>query len=241
MLIAATADIHYPTHSDMFWSSLQATKQPDLLLLAGDVCEAWHPGQWAAVLRLLGQRKWECPVVAVWGNTEFENDYEKIKQICGKRIIFLNDEMLFLEVGGRRVGIVGSKGSLDQPTTWQLKNVPGVRELYAQRVERIASLLSNMVALKQADIHVLMTHYAPTYRTLKGESESTWVYLGCRKLERVIAEQKPSFVVHAHAHRGLPLAFVDDTPVFNVSLPANRTIVNIDPDKLPKPGLRGFV
>jgi len=47
--------------------------------------------------------------------------------------------------------------------------------------------------------------------------------------------------VHGHAHNGIPLAFIDSIPVFNVSLPVNKKIVQIDLDNLPKPGLMKFV
>jgi len=84
-------------------------------------------------------------------------------------------------------------------------------------------------------------HYAPTYKTLEGEQEYVYSMLGCKKFEQVISETKPTLVVHGHAHNGIPLAFIDSIPVFNVSLPVNKKIVQIDLDNLPKPGLMKFV
>jgi hypothetical protein len=46
--------------------------------------------------------------------------------------------------------------------------------------------------------------------------------------------------VHGHAHYGLPLAFVESIPVFNVCLEINKRLVEIDPDNLPKTGLKKF-
>lgn len=239
-MIAATADFHYPTYSDLLWAALQKVKKPDLLLLAGDLCEAFHPGQYRAVLKLLERKKLICPTIACWGNTEFERDYDKIRQICGKKIIFLTDETLMLDIHGRSVGIVGTKGSLDRPTTWQLRNIPDIREVYAKRVELIARQLTALSTMR-ADIRILLVHYSPTYESLKGESPSIYAYLGCRRLEGVIRKSKPTFVIHAHSHKGLPLVHVDAIPIFNVSLPLNKRIIEIDPDKLPKPGLRAYV
>ncbi|MBU5558014.1 MAG: metallophosphoesterase [Candidatus Aenigmatarchaeota archaeon] len=241
MLIAATSDLDALTGDfAKFADALAAAKKPDLFLWAGDMCDFRMPHQYRDVLRLVERAGWDCPIVAVWGNKEFEQDYEKIKQIVGKRVVFLDDEMFMIEVGGRRVGIVGTKGCLDRPTWWQSRSIPDIKERYANRFEKVVGLLKNMKTLK-CNINILLSHYALTYQTLKGERPEIYGGLGYKAFEKAIAQANLTFAVHGHAHFGIPLAFVDSVPVFNVAMPVNKGIVLIDPDKLPVKGLRGFV
>lgn len=233
MRIAATADIHSPTYFELFRKSLQKVKRPDLFLLAGDICAAGHKEQYKNVIEAV-RKKIDCPIVACFGNTEFEQDYEKIKEIAPE-VIFLVDEPLVLE--RKNIGIVGTKGCLDQPTYWQKKNIAGIEMIYKQRFEKVSALLKNM----KAEIKILLMHYSPTHLTLKGEKPFAYGSLAYKKFERVIAETKPSLVIHAHAHHGTQQAFIDSVPIFNVSLPANNRIVEIDLSNLPKAGLKNFM
>jgi Icc-related predicted phosphoesterase len=75
---------------------------------------------------------------------------------------------------------------------------------------------------------------------LKGEDPEIYNVLGSEKYEKVLKTTKTTFAVHGHAHYGIPLAFVDSIPVFNVALTVNRKIVEIDTNKLPKTGLHKF-
>jgi hypothetical protein len=59
-------------------------------------------------------------------------------------------------------------------------------------------------------------------------------------MEQVLTNSSVTFAVHGHAHYGIPLAFVDSIPVFNVSFLINKDIVFIDTKNLPKGGLHNF-
>jgi Icc-related predicted phosphoesterase len=56
-------------------------------------------------------------------------------------------------------------------------------------------------------------------------------------MERVVAEAKPDIAIHGHAHLGRSYTVVDGVPVYNVALPAVKsiTIINL------KRGLIGFI
>jgi Icc-related predicted phosphoesterase len=237
VFITATSDLDTPGALQMFLALMQKAKEPELFLFAGDMMQAYHTGQYQVVLRIIKERGWTCPIVAVFGNHEFEQEYDKIREICGDRIRFLVDETIKLKIGDKTVGIVGSKGCLDQPTFWQARHMENIREEYEERTKKIGKLLEEL----KADVRILLTHYAPTYKTLKGENPELWSSLGTRKLEQAIAAAKPDAVVHGHAHYGAMLAFIESIPVFNVALPLNKRFVEIDTGAPPSQGLKKFI
>ncbi|MFQ6009948.1 MAG: metallophosphoesterase [Candidatus Aenigmatarchaeota archaeon] len=229
MKIAAVSDIDFPGSMEMFWSALQKTKQPDLLLFAGDMCDFGHYSQYKVVLDKIKKKGWKCPIYACFGNKEFEQDYAKIKEIA-RGVTFIEDEKVEFEIKGKSIGIVGSKGVLDMPTWWQAQNVMGIKDTYKMRRALMVKLMNEL----KSDIKILLTHYAPTYRTLKGEDASIWKVLGTNKLEKYMVKAGISFAIHGHAHFGTHLAFVGKIPVFNVALPISKQITMIDTEKLPK-------
>jgi len=237
MLIAATSDLDYlGVNLEPFWEALKKVIQPDLFLFAGDMYEYRNPDQYGTILDFIKLRNWKCPIVAIFGNREFPEDEDDIKKVCGKKITFLNDESIVLKIKNKTVGIVGSRGSLDMPTWWQSHHVKGVKDMYQQKIEKAEKLLKEL----DTDIKILLTHYATTYKTLKGEDPDIYPGLGSQKYEKVIEQTKPTFVIHGHVHFGIPLAFVNSIPVFNVSFHLNKKIVEIDTENLPKIGLKKY-
>lgn len=238
MIIAAVSDLDtLGSNIERFWSLLQDLKKPDLFLFVGDMYQYKNVEQYNTILSFLKKLKFSMPIIAVFGNREFEQEQDKIKTICKNKIKFLDDESIELKIKGKIVGIVGSRGSLDQPTFWQSRYVQGIRDVYLERIEKIRKLLESL----KSDVKVLLTHYSPTYKTLKGENPPAYPGLGSKKLEKILVETKITFAMHGHAHYGIPLAFVDSIPVFNVALSVNKKIVEINTDKLPKLGLMKFV
>jgi Icc-related predicted phosphoesterase len=237
MIIAAISDLD-PLGVDLgpFLDMIKKIKEPDLFLLGGDIYEYRSPEIYDLILDFLKLREWKCPVVAVFGNREFDEDRNEIRKVCKKRIIFLEEESVELKIRDKKVGIVGTEGSLDIPTWWQFSHVPGIKKSYDERMEKVKKLLKEL----KTDIRILLMHYAPTNKTLKGEDPRIYGSLGSQKYEKVIIETNPTFVVHGHAHYGIPLAFVGRVPVFNVCFNIDRKIVEIDPEKLPKTGLSKF-
>ncbi|MEM5804807.1 MAG: metallophosphoesterase [Candidatus Aenigmatarchaeota archaeon] len=230
MRIAAVADIDFGGSMELFSKELQKAKEPDLLLLAGDMCDFGQYGQYKEILAKIRKAGWKCPIYACFGNKEFEQDHAKLKKRYPE-IIFLDDEKSEFTAAGTKVGIVGSKGCLDAPTFWQSRNVIGIRDEYSRRLALLEKLMKSL----KGEVKILLTHYAPTYRTLEGEDARIWKVLGTSKLEEPMEEAGITLAVHGHAHYGSPLGFVGRIPVFNVALPVNRKIVVVDTDRLPKP------
>jgi Icc-related predicted phosphoesterase len=244
MIIAATGDVHSPRHFDMFIKAVDGMEalgtQPHLFLITGDMV---HHGEVAEYDKIYNAMfgKISCPIVACFGNNEFTESREELKQRI-RGIRFLDDQSMVIPVrlpGAMRdtmVGIVGTTGSLETPTPWQRSNVPNIERIYKERVLMVERHFSNM----RADLRILIMHYSPTYRTLEGENPRFYSSMGWNVYENVLIRQKPDLVLHGHSHRGLKQAWVDSVPVLNVCLPLNERIVIIDTDKL-KPGLAKFV
>ncbi len=224
MLIAGVSDIHSPKYLEDFISAMDRIPEPDLMLICGDIV---YRGRHKEVRRVesIIESRISCPVIGCPGNEEY--DMEEVKRYS-EIIHFLQDEGVKLRIDGRTVGIVGSKGSLDEPTWWQKRNIPGIEEEYRRRVGKLKYLLEEMTA----DIKILMTHYAPTYFTLKGEKRDAFSMLGSVRIEEIIRETMPNLVIHGHAHRGMRYGEIAtlfrNIPVYNVALPLNHRITSIE-------------
>ncbi|MFX0168806.1 MAG: metallophosphoesterase [Candidatus Hodarchaeota archaeon] len=222
--IAATSDIHWPHYQGLFIKGLrQLPAKLDLMLIAGDLVNRGSYRGLAAIIQKLVEHKISCPVVACFGNDDYDSVKESLRASARDAIIFLDDEMTTLTIRGNDVAVVGSRGVLDQPTYWQARNVAGIREAYTQRVTKIDALLASAKA--QTPQTILLTHYTPTFRTLKGETRRVYGQMGSKRVEELLIKHTPMFAIHGHAHRGVRRVMVNEVPVYNVSLPLNRTIV----------------
>ena len=226
MLVAAAGDMHHPLYTDLLESSLTSLEAaPDIFLIAGDVLKPGPISDYSDVVSII-RRRVGCPIIATFGNTEFQEDRSAIRS-QNPSVTFLDDEAAKLSIGGTSILVVGSTGSLERPTSWQKRNIPHITDIYRARVLTVGRLLE-----QPADTKILLTHYAPTYATLEGEGKSSFPWLGTRRFESVILEKRPALVVHAHAHNGTREAYLDGIRVSNVSLPLNRGLSFLD---LPRP------
>jgi len=237
MLIAATSDIHSPMYYENFVRALDFFQaKPDLFLLAGDIVDRGNIEEYRKILNAFFG-KISCPIIACFGNSEFGKETtDRIKEKY-KEIIFLEDEAIEISVGDKKVGIVGSKGSLDRPTYWQSKNLPGIEEEYARRIEKVKKLILEL----KSDLKVFLVHYSPTYKILEGENINAYPELGSEEMEKALLEAKPNLVICGHAHKGRKQAWIDSIPLFNVGLMLNGKIVLIDTEKDLKYGLEKFL
>lgn len=237
MLIATIGDIHSPRFFDFYVKAVENLhEKPDLFFLLGDIIYRGKVEEYPKVYNVLFG-KITCPIIACFGNEEFGPETRVIIENQNPDIKFLDDESLVLEIDDKSVGIVGSVGSLDRPTFWQRNNIPDVYDIYKKRVGTVEKLLSEL----NADMKILLIHYAPTYKILEGENPRIYPELGSKAYERVIIEQKPDIVITGHSHRGSKKAWIDTVPVFNVAFPLNREIVLIDTENDLKPGLEKFL
>lgn len=235
MLIAATSDLHLPRNYQDFLHAIDRMKKhPDLFLIAGDIVSQSDMSEYDKFYNIIFGR-FSCPMVSIFGNNEFDSFKSDVVSKY-KDIKFLDDASIQIGIGSTTVGIFGSTGSLESPTHWQKTNIPSIESIFKERVDLAESELGSM----NCDMKIMMTHYAPTFKTLEGETEQMMQTMGTKAYEGVISRVKPFLVIHGHSHLGLKQSWVDTVPVFNVSFQLNRDIVLIDTQKL-KPGLSRFV
>lgn len=227
--IAAVGDIHAPKFLDEFRLSFGAIdcSKLDLFFLAGDLILKGQFINIQDVLALMRQNDVRCPIIGCFGNEEYSDIRDEVRRMAQEEVKFLDDEATVIDVRNVKVGIIGSQGSLEVPTPWQAKNIPNIGKTYLERIDRI----SNLVATLQADLKILLTHYPPTYRILKGERRMFYQHIGCNRCESIFSKGKVDAVICAHSHKGIPFALVDDVPVYNVSLPASRKLSIIEVSK----------
>lgn len=233
MRIAAVGDIHGREFIEPFLTALAAVEDPDLFLLAGDLTDHNRVEEFGEVVAAVRDHV-TCPLVFVFGNNEWPPHHGTYRQKFD--LIYLDDEDRTFELGGDPVRIIGSTGSLDEPTWWQRNNVPGIAQEYERRVRRLDELLAG------DDVRLLLTHYPPTHATMGGEKEPWRPQLGSRKLEQVVLRRRPDLVVHGHVHKGIPFAELREPqailesfggdrrpiPVYNVAFPVTKTVTIVD-------------
>jgi predicted phosphohydrolase len=227
MLVCAFGDVHGKQHLDVIQKSQEKMAACDLILLAGDVTDANDLEMCGQVLSMIRELS-DGTIVAVFGNEEYDSSHNEYRERF--RIIFLEEEVKDLAFDDLKVRVVGTTGSLDRPTWWQRTNVPDIWNRYKERLNRVSSLLEK----GDADVLVLLMHYAPTYATLEGEKPTAFPEMGSTAFESLVLERRPDLVVHAHAHNGKRKALLTkkqrsledygakgaEVMVYNVSLPA---------------------
>lgn len=236
MLIAAVSDVHTPHYFEDFVKAIDnLTVRPDVLFLAGDMISRGGIEDYDKVYNVLFG-KITCPIVACFGNNEYQELREQIKKRY-KEIKFLDDEAIVLQIGEKSVGIIGTTGSLDTPTPWQKKNVPNIEQVYQSRI----SLVDRFLQRLSVDLKIVLMHYSPTFKILEGENPKFYTSQGSEKYEKVLLERKPDLVICGHTHRGLKQIWMDTVPIFNAAISVNHQIVIIDTEKDLKPGISRFL
>ena len=235
MIIAAISDVHSPRNFQEFVRAVDFMKvTPDLFLIAGDMVDRGKIEEYGKIYNVLFG-KIKCPVIACFGNNEFD----AIRQTAKMKypdIKFLDDEATMMRIGDKTVGVIGTTGSLDNPTPWQKENIKNIEGIFRERVNLVDRHLQRI----QADYKIVLMHYSPTYKTLEGENPRFYASMGSRSYEIVLQNRKPTVVVHGHSLRGNRMAWLDTVPVFNVAFAVSKGITIIDTENL-KPGLTQFV
>ena len=121
MIIAAISDLEsFSSDLRPLKEMFKEIKKPDLILFAGDLYDYKKPENYKEIAKLLEELKFDCPIIAVFGNREFPEDVNKIRKYSGNVIKFLDDETAEMKIKNKTIGIVGSRGCLDKPTFWQM-------------------------------------------------------------------------------------------------------------------------
>lgn len=224
-LIAAVSDVHAPIYLSRFSSSISLRlSSADLLLFAGDMIYKGNINALSNVLNTI-RKIYKGTIVSTFGNEEFDELHERLRQKY-KEIIWLMDETFYTTLNNKKVMIVGTRGSLQQPTSWQREKIKNIEQIYSNRVNKIRELLTKR---SEVDLVILLSHYATCRETVFGEEESAYPYLMDPRMEEVISLTQPDIVIHGHAHNAIKLTCkVGKTLVYNVAFPARKAITMIE-------------
>ncbi|UXD21507.1 metallophosphoesterase [Ignicoccus pacificus DSM 13166] len=227
--ILAFSDVHTPRYLPLLIKSIQDLKEKnfDVVMMAGDLVDRSNVEEFSKLLEVLKSNIKYKYIVAVFGNEEYREKEEEFKESYPE-VRWLNDEYLVLKLNKGCLGVVGSRGSLLRPTSWQRKNLPGIAEEYKRKPEVIRQLIKEVK--KECPNVVYLSHYAPTWKTLVGESRHIWPYLGDPRIEKVLKEEGVHVAIHGHVHRGrVSYVHTSTLTIYNVALPArgNVTIVKM--------------
>jgi Icc-related predicted phosphoesterase len=222
--IAAIGDLHL-TGSDDDAQAMRtvfktASAKADVLAICGDFTCHGRPDELRGLIHASADL--DIPAVAVLGNHDHESDREdELVDLLGSAGIDVLDGTALVVEGVGFAGVKGFGSGFDR----------GVVEAFGERalkefVEATQLELTRLdYALQalQTDTKVVLMHYAPVSKTLAGEPESIWPFLGCSRFEDAIDRAKARVVFHGHAHLGAPMAGTrGGIPVFNVALPVLR-------------------
>ncbi|MEM1618380.1 MAG: metallophosphoesterase [Desulfurococcaceae archaeon] len=226
MIIHATSDIHSPENLPLFLRALERTSSiPEVFILVGDIVERNNVMAFKPVYEALRKRFPSAKIIAVFGNEEYRG-YEKLYEGLYRDILWLNDSYTVLN--NNELCIVGTRGALDKPTSWQAKHVPGIEKYYRELPYRIVKMCEELRKTKNCKKIVLLSHYGVTSKNLLGEKQEAYPYLACSAFDRIINRNIVDMVIHGHVHLGrIELVYVNGVPVYNVALPARQKIVEI--------------
>ncbi|HIP64959.1 MAG TPA: metallophosphoesterase [Pyrodictium sp.] len=225
--IVAVADVHSPKYLMHYMSALnrrrEECREADLVVWAGDMVYRGRVEALQAVIDVTFKICGEKRIVAVFGNEEYIGLEDKFVKNY-PQIIWLNDSTTVLELeNGEKIGIFGTRGALERPTQWQRKHHPELWQVYRERPRILEEQVKRLK--EEASKVIVVSHYAPTFKTIVGEPQRIWPELGSRLMEAAILRSKPTLVIHGHAHKAKVLAArLNGIPVYNVSLPAKNDV-----------------
>ncbi len=226
VVLAATADIHSPRYISLYRSCLEKLEdRPKLVVFVGDIVEKNNISAARLVFDVTKCVLGSIEVVACFGNEEYRGFEDRYRELY-PWVKWVDDEAVVVEIDGVRIGFIGTRGALDKPTPWQQKNIPNIANYYRELPEKIRELAINV--RDKVDYLVLISHYGVTYKTLIGEPRRIWVYLASKSMESIIKPSLFDLVLHGHAHNStIDMVYVNNVPVYNVSLPSRKRIVLI--------------
>lgn len=223
----AVSDVHSPRFLPLLISAVKSmlSYKPDLILMGGDMIDKGDVGAMKPLKDFLSSRFPGVSLISVFGNEEYIEKIQILRSMY-RDIVWLDDEAWEGTINDVKLCIYGTRGSLEKLTSWQKRNLPQLAEIFEKRVRDTMGALARL--RRSCEILVLLMHYAPTTKTLKGEPESAYPYLCHRGYEKVIAMARPDLVIHGHAHSSTThQSEVGGIPVFNVAIPAVKSVTRI--------------
>lgn len=223
MRIAALGDLHTrEDHTGRFEKLFEELNEnADVVLLAGDLTDTGDEREAEVLLNELEICK--IPVVGVMGN----HDYEKGRQKLIKQVLLQDPDVHILEGEGVVIdgvgfaGVKGFGGGFDQ----LMLAMFGEREMKdfvdtaIEESLKLERALSDLNKYNRGIKKVALMHYSPTSKTVAGEPEALYPFLGCSRLAEPLVRQKVEVAFHGHAHAGSLFGLISKVKVYNVAQP----------------------
>ncbi|MBW3579066.1 MAG: metallophosphoesterase [Actinobacteria bacterium] len=229
MNVAAVGDVHIGTDSvgRLAQHLREVDQHADVLLLAGDLSRRGGLDEARVVVGELAEVT--VPVVAVFGNHEFESDlqdeFRAVLEDAG--VTVLEGESTVIDVDGQQLGIAGTVGfgggfpgatCADFGEAEMKHFVARSRDLASTLEQRLRDLADARVATR-----IALLHYSPVRDTLTGEHPELYPFLGSHWLADAADRAGADLVVHGHAHHGVERGVTPGgIPVRNVAQPVIR-------------------
>jgi Icc-related predicted phosphoesterase len=221
--VAAVGDVHAGVDSAGTlrprWDRLP--DEADCLLLAGDLTKGGEVDEAAVLAGELDGLG--LPVIAVLGNHDHHaGDPDGVSDVLTDAgITVLEGDASLIEVDGGTLGVVGAKG-FGGGFEGAMATEFGEQEMKAfvrhtrERADAIGAALRDL----EADLRIVLLHYAPVRDTLRGEPAEIFPFLGSYLLAEPCDRAGIDLIVHGHAHRGHHEGVTNGgVPVRNVAMP----------------------
>ena len=221
--IAAAGDVHAREGmEDQLRASFRALRgKADLVLLAGDLTTCGDPNEARVLAEGCGEL--EIPVIAVLGNHDWHLDRaDEISAVLSDAgVTVLDRASTIVETGGLRIGVAGAKGFVGGFPGSHLPDFgePALRMVYAEATGEVKGIARGLQEISTCELRIVLLHYSPSEKTLVGDPEGIWAFLGTDRLAAPIREHEPDLVLHGHAHVGTLEGSIGPVPVYNVSVP----------------------
>jgi len=221
--IAAFGDCHVGTDTmGRLGTHLAGIEEAaDVLLVAGDLTKCGTADEAKVFVDEVAELR--IPRVAVLGNHDHHAD--EVPQVVDVLeeggIVVLEGDAHVLEIGGRTVGIAGTKG-FGGGFAGACASAFGERETkaYVEHTQAIADRLRDTLQMLETDVRIVLLHYSPVDTTLEGERREIYPFLGSYLLAEAIDAVGAELVLHGHAHGGTERGTTaGGTPVRNVAQP----------------------
>jgi Icc-related predicted phosphoesterase len=161
----------------------RAADVADILLLAGDLTGDGGLESAAEVCAVFGGL--DLPVIAVLGNHDYDRGHEKafMALLADAGVTALEGTSTVVDTAAGPVGIAGVKGFGGgfAGCTPAEHSEPEMKA-FARHAETTAQALWDALERLDADLRVVLTHYAPTRDTLVGEPAELYPFLGSHLL-----------------------------------------------------------
>lgn len=206
--VAAVGDIHLgPDSHGLLRPAFEALRgRADLLLLAGDLTRHGSAEEASVVAEEVAGLP--VPVIAVLGNHDYDagRPEELAAVLSGHGVRVLERTSTTVRVGGRLVGVAGTKG-FGGGFAGRSGSEFGEPEMKAfvrhtrDCAEGLRASLDRLAA-EHCDLRIALTHFAPVADTLAGEQPEIFPFLGSYLLAEAIDDAGADLAVHGHAHLG---------------------------------------